>query len=209
MSIGILGKKLGMTRLFGENGEAIPATVIEAGPCPIVQIKSEKTDGYQAIQIGFVRKKENAMNKPALGHLKKAGVPPLGLLREFRIDDAGDYEVGGQITVDVFSVGELIDISGVSKGKGFAGVMKRWGHKGGRATHGSEGHRRPGSVGASADPSRVFRGFPMSGRMGGKRANVQNLEVIKVDTERNLLVVRGAVPGPKNGVLTIKRAVKG
>ena len=209
MSIGILGKKLGMTRLFGENGEAISVTVIEAGPCPIVQIKSEETDGYEAVQIGFVRKKENAVNKPSQGHFKKAGVPPLGFLREFKIGDTGDYEVGGQITVDMFSVGERIDVSAVSKGKGFAGVMKRWGFKGGRATHGSEGHRRAGSIGASADPSRVFRGHPMAGRMGGKRSNVQNLEVIKVDPERNLLVVRGAVPGPKNGVLTIKRAAKG
>lgn len=209
MSIGILGKKLGMTRMFGENGEAIPVTVIEAGPCPIVQIKSEKTDGYEAIQIGFGQTREKLVNKPIQGHFEKANVSPVKLLREFRIDDAGDYEVGGQITVDLFSVGERIDVSAVSKGKGFAGVMKRWGFKGGRATHGSEGHRRAGSIGASSDPSRVFRGHPMSGRMGGKRANVQNLEVIKVDTERNLLVVRGSVPGPTHGVLTIKRAAKG
>lgn len=209
MSIGILGKKLGMTRLFGENGEAIPVTVIEAGPCPIVQIKSEKIDGYEAIQIGFGSKKEKATNKPDQGRFKKANVSPLRLLREFRIGDTTDYEVGGQITVDMFSVGERIDVSAVSKGKGFAGVMKRWGFKGGRASHGSEGHRRAGSIGASADPSRVFKGHPMSGRMGGKRANVQNLEVVKVDTERNLLVVRGSVPGPTHGVLTIKRAAKG
>lgn len=209
MSIGILGKKLGMTRMFGENGEAIPVTVIEAGPCPIVQIKSEQTDGYEAIQIGFGQTREKLINKPIQGHFKKADVSPLRLLQEFRVGDTGDYEVGGEITVDIFSVGERIDVSAVSKGKGFAGVMKRWGFKGGRATHGSEGHRRAGSIGASSDPSRVFRGHPMAGRMGGKRANVQNLEVIKVDMERNLLVVRGSVPGPTHGVLTIKRAAKG
>ncbi len=198
-----------MTRLFGEHGEAIPVTVIEAGPCPVVQIKTNETDGYEAIQIGFGRKKENAINEPARGHFKKAGVPPLRFLKEFRTDDLENYEVGSQVTVDIFSVGERIDISGVSKGKGFAGVMKRWGFKGGKASHGSENHRTAGSIGAGADPSRVFKGLPMSGRMGGKRANVQNLEVVKVDTERNLLVIRGAVPGPKDGILTIKRAAKG
>ncbi len=209
MSIGILGKKLGMTRLFGEHGEAIPVTVIEAGPCPVVQIKTNETDGYEAIQIGFGRKKENAINEPARGHFKKANAPPLRFLKEFRTGDLESYELGGQVTVDIFSVGERIDISAVSKGKGFAGVMKRWGFKGGRASHGSENHRHAGSIGASANPSRVFKGLPMSGRMGGKRANVQNLEVVKVDAERNLLVVKGAVPGPKNGILTIKRAAKG
>ena len=198
-----------MTRLFGENGEAVPVTVIEAGPCPIVQIKSEETDGYKAIQIGFGRKRENAINEPARGHFKKAGVPPLRFLKEFRIDNVDDYEPGGQVTVDIFSVGERIDVSGISKGKGFAGVMKRWGFKGGRASHGAETHRAAGAIGASANPSRVFKGLPMSGRMGGKQANVQNLEVVKVDTERNLLVIKGAVPGPKDGILVIKRAAKG
>ena len=209
MSIGIIGKKLGMTRLFGEHGEAIPVTVIQAGPCPIVQVKSRETDGYEAIQIGFGRKRENAINEPARGHFKKAGVPPLRFLKEFRIDDPENYEVGGQVTVEIFSVGERIDVSGISKGKGFAGVMKRWGFKGGKASHGAEGHRTAGSIGASANPSRVFRGLPMAGRMGGKQVNVQNLEVVKVDTEKNLLVIKGAVPGPKDGILMIKRAAKG
>ncbi len=209
MSIGMLGKKLGMTRLFGEHGEAIPVTVIEAGPCHIVQIKSKETDGYEAVQLGFGQKKENATNKPASGHFKKAGVPPLRFLKEFKTDGVEDHEIGGQVTVDMFSVGERIDISAVSKGKGFAGVMKRWGFKGGKASHGSENHRTAGSIGASADPSRVYKGLPMAGRMGGKRVNVQNLEVVKVDTEKNLLVIRGAVPGPKDGILMIKRAAKG
>jgi large subunit ribosomal protein L3 len=209
MSIGILGKKVGMTRLFGENGEAIPVTVIEAGPCHIVQIKSEETDGYKAIQIGYGQKKENAINEPARGHFRKAGVPPLRFLREFRIDDLENYELGGEITVDIFSVGERVDVSAVSKGKGFSGVMKRWGHKGGKASHGAETHRHGGAIGASANPSRVFKGLPMAGRMGGKRVSVQNLEVAKIDAGRNLLVVKGSVPGPSNSMVMVKRAAKG
>ena len=216
MSIGILGKKLGMTRLFGERGEAIPVTVIEAGPCHIVQIKSRATDGYEAVQIGFGQKRESLVNNPTRGHFKKADVPPLRVLRELRLDEANAIErpdgsplqVGEQLTVDIFSAGELVDISGISKGKGFSGVMKRWGFKGGKATHGAETHRAPGSIGASASPSRVFKGLKMAGRMGGKRVTVQNLEVVKVDTERNLLVVKGSIPGPRNGILMIRKAVK-
>jgi len=204
-----LGKKVGMTRLFGENGEAIPVTVIEAGPCHIVQIKSEETDGYKAVQIGFGQKKENAINKPARGHFRKASVPPLRHLREFRIDDVENYELGGEITVDIFSVGERVDVSAVSKGKGFSGVMKRWGHKGGKASHGAETHRHGGAIGASANPSRVFKGLPMAGRMGGKRVSVQNLEVAKIDAGRNLLVIKGSVPGPSNSMVMVKRAAKG
>jgi len=183
--------------------------VIEAGPCPVVQIKSDATDGYRAIQIGFGEKKEKLTNKPAQGHFKKAGVPSLKLLKEFRIDDVENYEVGSNVTVEIFSVGELIDVSGISKGKGFAGVMKRWGFKGGKATHGSENHRTAGSIGASADPSRVFKGLPMSGRMGGKRISVQSLEVVKVDAGKNLLVVKGSVPGPTNSILMIRKAARG
>ncbi len=209
MSIGILGKKIGMTRLFGENGEAIPVTVIEAGPCPVVQIKSEEIDGYKAIQVGFGQKKEKSVNKPVSGHFRKAGVLPLRFLREFRTSDIGNYEVGGQVTVDIFSIGERVDVSGISKGKGFAGVMKRWGHKGGKASHGAETHRGGGAIGASADPSRVFKGMPMPGRMGGKQVSVQSLEVMKVDAGRNLLVVKGSVPGPNNSMVMVKRAAKG
>jgi len=208
MSIGILGKKVGMTRLFVEHGEAVPVTVIEAGPCHVVQIKSKETDGYEAVQVGFGQKKENKINKPARGHFKKADVPPLRFLREFRLDSAGDFQVGEQITVQIFSAGERVDISGVSKGKGFSGVMKRWSFKGGRASHGAETHRGGGSIGASAFPSRVFKDLPMAGRMGGKRVTVQDLEVVRVDTEKNLLVIKGSVPGPKNGIVTIKKAVK-
>ena len=235
MSIGILGKKVGMTRIFGEKGAVIPVTVIEAGPCHIVQVKSKATDGYEAIQIGFGQKKENAINEPARGRFKKANVPPLRVLREFRLDKATDvgsptarnsemdgslsslapplpafpqYQEGQQLTAGTFSVGELVDISGISKGKGFSGVMKRWGFKGGKASHGAETHRHGGSIGASADPSRVFKGMKMAGRMGGKQVTVQNLEVVKVDMERNLLVVKGSVPGPRNGVIVIRKAVK-
>ena len=208
MSTGILGKKVGMTRLFGEHGEVIPVTVIEAGPCHIVQVKSSETDGYESIQVGFGPKKENSINEPARGHFKKANVPPLRFLREFRIDSSESFQAGQQIAVDIFSTGDLVDISGISKGKGFSGVMKRWGFKGGKASHGSENHRTAGSIGASADPSRVFKGLPMAGRMGGKRVTVQRLEVVKVDTEKNLLLIKGSVPGPTNGILMIKKAVK-
>ncbi len=208
MSIGILGKKLGMTRLFGEHGEVIPITVIEAGPCPIVQVKSEETDGYKAIQVGFGQKKESRTNSPDRGRFKKANVPPLKVLREFRVDDVENYQQGEQITVQIFSPGEVVDVSGISKGKGFTGVVQRWGFKGGKASHGAETHRAPGSIGASASPSRVFKGLPMAGHMGGKRATVQNLEVIRVDVERNLLIVKGSVPGPRHGILMIRKAVK-
>lgn len=211
MSIGILGKKVGMTRLFGEHGEVIPVTVIEAGPCHIVQVKSKATDGYEAIQIGFSQKKEGAVNKPAQGHFRKANVPPLKFLREFRLEEADDienFQVGEQLKVDIFSEGEVVDISGISKGKGFSGVMKRWGFKGGKATHGAETHRAPGSIGASASPSRVFKDLPMAGRMGGKRVTVQNLEVVQADLERNLLVVKGSVPGPRNGIIVIRKAAR-
>jgi len=208
MSIGILGKKVGMTRLFGEHGEVIPVTVIEAGPCHVVQVKTKATDGYEAVQIGFGEKKENTVNKPAQGHFRKANVPPLRALREFRVDSVENFQVGEQLTAEIFSAGELVDIRGISKGKGFSGVMKRWGFKGGKASHGAETHRHPGSIGASSDPSRVFKNLPMAGRMGGKQVTVQNLEVVKVDAERNLLVVKGSVPGPRNGMLMIRKAVK-
>jgi large subunit ribosomal protein L3 len=208
MSIGILGKKVGMTRLFGEHGTVIPVTVIEAGPCYVAQVKSKATDGYEAIQVGFGQKREDAINEPVRGHLKKANVPPLRFLREFKLDSVEGFQAGEQITVQIFSAGERVDVSGISKGKGFSGVVKRWGFKGGKASHGAETHRAPGSIGASAAPSRVFKGLPMAGRMGGKRTTVQNLEVVRVDAERNILIVKGSVPGPRNGMLMIRKAVK-
>jgi len=197
-----------MTRLFSEQGEIFPVTVIEAGPCPIVQVKTKANDGYDAIQIGFGQKRENAINEPARGHFKKADVPPLRILREIKTDNEDISGLGKQLTVQIFSVGEFVDVTGISKGKGFAGVMKRHGFRGSHATHGAETHRAPGSIGASSFPSRVVKGLRMAGRMGGKRTTVQNLEVLKVDPNRNLLVVKGAVPGPRNGLLMIKKAVK-
>ncbi len=208
MRIGILGRKIGMTRLFDENGVMIPVTVIEAGPCYITQVKTRATDGYDAIQIGFSRKRENAINEPARGHFRKASVPPLRVLREIKVDNPESFTLGGQLTVEIFSVGELVDVTGTSKGKGFAGVVKRWGFKGGKASHGAETHRHPGSIGASSFPSRVVKGLRMAGRMGGNRVTVQNLKVVKVDPNRNLLVVKGAVPGPTNGQVLVRKAVK-
>lgn len=206
---GILGRKVGMTQVFDESGEAIPVTVIEAGPCPVVQIKTVEQDGYNAVQVGFFDRKESKFNKPELGHFKKASVEPKHYLKELCVDELDDVSVGFVIDSSAFSVGDLVDVTGVSKGKGFAGVVKRWGFAGGRKSHGGEqDHRRPGSIGQSAQPSRVFKGQKMPGRMGNKKATVQNLQVIKTDPERNLLLVKGAVPGSKNGLLVIRRAVK-
>ena len=206
---GILGRKDGMTQVFDESGEAIPVTVIEAGPCPVVQIKTVEQDGYNAVQVGFFDRKESKFNKPELGHFKKASVSHKHYLKELCVDELDDVSVGFVIDASAFSVGDLVDVTGVSKGKGFAGVVKRWGFAGGRKSHGGQqDHRRPGSIGQSAQPSRVFKGQKMPGRMGNKKATVQNLQVIKTDPERNLLLVKGAVPGSKNGLLVIRRAVK-
>ena len=206
---GILGKKVGMTQIFDESGTAIPVTVIEAGPCSIVQIKTADGDGYQAVQLGFGHRKERRVNLPERGHFKKADVETCRYLKEFRADSLDGLSVGSQIDVGIFSSGEYVDVAGTSKGRGFAGVVKRWGFKGGRASHGSEqDHRRPGSIGASAYPSRVFKGKKMPGRLGGKRVTIQSLQVIQADTDRNLLIVKGAVPGPPNGLLMIKKSVK-
>lgn len=207
MAKGILGKKVGMTQLFGEAGEIIPVTVIQAGPCYVVQKKTEETDGYSAIQIGFDEKRENLVNKPLKGHFAKAQVKTLRHLKEFAIDNADEFQVGQEIKADVFDLGEKVDIVGTSKGKGFAGGIKRHGFQRGPMAHGSKYHRRPGSLGAKG-PARVFKGRKLPGRMGGDRVTIQNLEVVKVDTERNLLIVKGAVPGPKGGLLMVKNSVK-
>ena len=209
MSDGILGKKIGMTQVFDESGTAIPVTVVEAGPCPIVQIKTEKRDGYNAIQLGFVDRNENKINRPRLGHFKKADVAPHRYLKEVRVNTIEGLSVGSVIDAGIFSTGDTVDVTGISKGRGFTGVVKRWGFAGGRKSHGGEQDlRRPGSIGAGSDPSRVFKGTRMSGRHGGKQVTLQNLEVIEADLERNLLVIKGAVAGPLNGLLVIKRAVK-
>jgi large subunit ribosomal protein L3 len=210
---GILGKKVGMTQIFDDSGEVIPVTVIEAGPCFVAQVKTVERDGYTAVQMGFEEAKPKRLTNPQLKHLQKSDLPALRYLREFRMtadDIAGlDLEEGQQVTVDVFETGEYVDVTGTSKGRGFAGVVKRHGFGGGPKTHGqSDRHRTPGSIGACTTPGRVFKGKRMPGRMGGKRITVQGLKVEMVDPERNLLAVRGAVPGAKNGLLLIQQARK-
>ena len=206
---GIIGRKVGMTQIFGDSGKAIPVTVIQAGPCPIVQLKTQEKDGYQAVQLGFGKQKESRINKPKRGHFAKAGIDSAFVLREFRVQSLDDVSVGSIVDASVFSEGELVDVTGTSKGRGFTGVVKRWKFAGGKKSHGGEQDlRRPGSIGASATPSRVFKGKRMPGRYGAKRHTTQNLPVIQADPERNLLVVKGAVPGPPNGLLLIRKASK-
>jgi large subunit ribosomal protein L3 len=208
MEKGLIGRKLGMTQVFSDEGAAIPVTVIEAGPCVVIQKKTRETDGYDAVQLGFGRKKLKRVTKPIQGHFKKADKGFFRLLREFRMDNTEQYEVGSELNADIFAVGDYVDIVGTSKGRGFAGGVKRHGFKGGRATHGSMFHRAPGSIGASADPSRVFKGTKLPGHMGDRRVTVQNLVVFGVRPERNLILVKGSVPGSMNGFVLIKNAVK-
>jgi large subunit ribosomal protein L3 len=204
MSKVILGRKLAMTQIFDEN-VLIPITIVEAGPCVIVQRKVKKKNGYNAIQLGFLEVKDNRVNKPESGHFRKSEVRPQKYLREIRVKDIGNLKVRDEIRVDVFKEGDLVDVVGISKGKGFAGVVKRYGFKGGPASHGAGGwRRRPGSIGASADPSRVFKGKKMPGKMGAERKTVRNLEIVKVDKKENLLLIKGSLPGNKGSLLTIK-----
>jgi len=202
----LIGKKVGMTQLFDENGKVVPVTVIEAGPCPVVQRKTAASDGYEAVQIGFwPQLKAKRVTRPMRGHFEKVKVAPQKRLREFRLESAAppSYTVGQVLTVALFEVGEKVRVTGTSKGKGFQGGVKRWGYRGGPATHGSMFHRAPGSIGASSFPSRVLKGHHMPGRMGGALTTVKALKVVKVIPEQNLLLVRGAVPGPAGGLLTI------
>ena len=204
---GLIGKKIGMTQTFDKNGNAIPVTVIKAGPCKVIQKKTKDKDGYAALQLGFIEEKPaKRINKPMAGHLAKAKAVPTKILKEFRFADEGEVKEGDQFFVDIFQVGERVHVVGTSKGKGFAGVMKRWGFKGGKASHGSMFHRAPGSIGASAFPSKVIKGKKLPGQMGQKRVTVKNLVVIEADKEKNLLVVKGAVPGVQGGYLLIKKA---
>jgi large subunit ribosomal protein L3 len=208
---GILGKKVGMTQIFDDRGEVIPVTIIEAGPCFVAQIKSVERDGYSAIQMGFDEIKPRRLSNPQRQHLRKSDLPPLRYLREFKLDEEeiAQYKEGQTVTVGLFEVGEYVDVVGTSKGRGFAGVVKRHGFSGGPKTHGqSDRHRTPGSVGACTTPGRVFKGKRMPGRMGGDRVTVQGLKIVMVDPERNLLAVRGAVPGAKNGLLMVSLARK-
>lgn len=205
----ILGTKIGMTQIFNENGLAIPVTVVQAGPCTVLQKKTVDTDGYGAVKVGFADANEKRLNKPDKGQFSKIKVEPKKYVREFRADDFDKYEVGQEIKVaDMFENGEKIDVTGISKGKGFAGVIKRYGHQRGKETHGSMYHRRVGSMGANTSPARVFKGKKLPGHMGVDRVTVQNLDVVRVDAERNLLLIKGAVPGPKGGLVIIKNTVK-
>lgn len=207
MDKAIIGKKLGMTQMFTETGELIPVTAILAGPCPVIQVKGLERDGYQAVQVGFDAIPERKLNKPARGHFTKAHVAPHRILREFRLTDAAKYQVGDKIAVDIFKLGEAVDVTGISRGKGFAGAIKRWGFHRGPMSHGSKYHRGVGSLQAR-DAARVFKGRKMPGHLGAVRRTVQNLEVVKVDMEQNLLLVKGSVPGAKGSIVTIKNSVK-
>ena len=204
---GILGKKVGMTQIFTEQGEVIPVTVVEAGPVVVTQIKTNEKDGYTAIQVGFEDAKEKALNKPQKGHLAAANTLKKHL-KEFRVDSVEEYTVGQEIKADLFAAGELIDVTGISKGKGFQGPIKRHGQSRGPETHGSRYHRRPGSMGACSYPGRVFKNKKLAGHMGSVKVTVQNLEVVRVDADKNFILVKGAIPGAKGSVVTIKEAVK-
>ena len=207
MSKAIIGRKVGMTQLFAEDGKVIPVTVIEAGPCPVVQVKTVESDGYNALKLGFLEAKEKSLTKPDLGQFKKAGVKPCKVLKEVR--DMEGYEVGGVVTASVFAAGEHVDISGVTKGHGFTGVIKRWNQHRLKETHGvGPVHREPGSMGANSTPSRVFKHKNLAGQYGVENVTIQNLEVVRVDEARNAILVKGSIPGPKGSIVTLRTSVK-
>ena len=206
--IGLLAKKLGMTQLFNEHGRAVAVTVLEAGPCTITQVKEPKNGGPRAIQVGFETVKASGVNKPMQGHFKKAGTGPFRYLREFRIPQGEEFKPGQQLTVGLFQEGELVDVAGTSIGKGFQGGVKRWHWKGGPATHGSTSHRAPGSIGSTTFPGRVIKGHHLPGHMGNDRVTVQNLRIMKIDSGAHLLVIEGAVPGPEQRLVTVRKSVK-
>ena len=209
MNKAIIGRKVGMTQLFAENGELIPVTVVEAGPCPVVQVKTVENDGYAALKLGFIETSEKALTKPELGQFKKAGVKPHKVLKELRVDNAETYAVGAELKADVFAAGERVDVSGLTKGHGFTGVIKRWNQHRLKMTHGTGPvHREPGSMGPISSPSRVFKHKHLAGQYGLENVTIQNLEVVKVDLARNVLLIKGAIPGPKGSVVTIKNSVK-
>lgn len=208
MKKAILATKVGMTQIFDENGLLIPVTVLQAGPCVVTQVKTEENDGYTAVQVGYGEIREKLVNKPEKGHFEKAGVDVKRFLREFKFENAAEYAVGQEIKADIFADGDHIDVTAISKGKGFQGAIKRHGQSRGPMTHGSKYHRHAGSNGAASDPSKVAKGKKMAGHMGNVQVTVQNLEIVRVDTENNLLLVKGAVPGPKKSLVTIKETVK-
>ena len=209
MGKAIIGRKVGMTQIFAEDGKVIPVTVIEAGPCPVVQVKTVESDGYVALKLGFLDAKEKAMNKPDLGQFKKAGVKPCKVLKEVRLDSVEGYNVGDEVKADVFAAGDRVDASGVTKGHGYTGVIKRWNQHRLKETHGvGPVHREPGSMGANSSPSRVFKHKKLAGQYGVENVTIQNLEVVRVDAQRNAILVKGAIPGPKGSVVTLKTSVK-
>ncbi|AXY26518.1 50S ribosomal protein L3 [Suicoccus acidiformans] len=208
MTKGILGTKVGMTQFFTENGELIPVTVIQAEPNVVLQVKTNETDGYEAVQLGFQDKREVLANKPHKGHVAKADATPKRFIREFRDVELGEYEVGQEITVETFAVGDIVDVTGTSKGKGFQGAIKRHGQARGPMAHGSRYHRGPGAMAMAADPSRVFKGKKLPGQMGGQTVTIQNLEIVAVQPEDNVLLIKGNVPGAKKSLVEIKQAVK-
>lgn len=207
MKKAILGRKIGMTQIFDENGKAIPVTVVEAGPCVVVQVKTKDADGYEAIQLGFGEIKDKKLIKPMKGHFTKVNVAPRKYLREFRLEEAS-YNVGDEIKADIFEAGETIDVTGTTKGKGFQGVIKRHGQSRGPMGHGSMYHRRPGSMGSTSTPGRVFKGKNLPGHMGNETVTIQNLEIVKVDLDKNVLLIKGSVPGNKGAILKIRNSVK-
>lgn len=207
MTMGILGRKLGMTQLFDEEGKAIPVTIVEAGPCPVVAHKSPEKDGYSAVQLGFEEKRPHKVNKSEKGTFEKAGVVPTKFLREFRVEDLETYPVGSSVTVEIFEAGEVVDVSGTSKGKGFAGVIKRHNFNRGPQSHGASlFHRRPGSAGASSYPGHIFKGKTMPGQMGNEKVTVKNLKIFAVDPEHNLIIVKGSIPGATKSLVFIRKA---
>ena len=209
MKKAIIGKKLGMTQIFAENGAVVPVTVIEAGPCVVAQKKTTETDGYNAIQVGYEDVSEKHLNKPAKGHFAKAGVAAKKHLKEFRLEDAEKYNVGDVIAIDTFAAGEKVDVTGITKGHGYSGAVKRWGHHMLQATHGvGPIHRQVGSMGANSTPSRVFKNKKMAGQYGNEKLTVLNLEVVKVDAEKNLIAIKGAIPGARGGIVVIRDSVK-
>lgn len=213
MKKAILGTKIGMTQIFVSDGRLVPVTVVEAGPCTVTMVKTQATDGYEAVQVGFgelsEQRAKKLLNKPELGHFAKAGVAPARHLREFRFEDVSSYSVGDTIKCDVFAEGDKIDVSGTSKGHGYTGAIQRWNQHTGPMAHGSKYHRGVGSLSANSDPSRVFKNKHMAGQYGGERVTVQNLEIVQVDAERNLLMIKGAIPGANESLVTIRNAVKG
>jgi len=208
MMKGLLGKKLGMTQIFSEDGRKIPVTVVVAGPCVVLQVKATEKDGYSAIQLGFGETEANLANNAIVGHCRQAAQGPRKHFREFRLADISQYKIGDTLTADIFSAGEFVDVTGTSIGKGYQGVIKRWGFQGGRASHGSRFHRAPGSIGCSATPARVMKNKKMPGQMGNTRVTIQRLQVVRVDQADNLLLIKGAIPGAANGLVLISDSVK-